>query len=229
MTQVDPSTFFTIDPFAHHALFEDIDYVWQALDYLIPYLAKIPLGEIKSPIPSGVTLVDPHLITIEEGCVIEPGAYIRGPCVIGAGTTIRHGAYIRGHVITGESCVIGHASEVKSSILFPKAAAPHFNYVGDSILGASTNLGAGAICANMRFDKKEVKVAVSGKVIPTGRKKLGLILGDGAQLGCHVVTNPGTMIGRGAICMPGLNIGGFIKDHEVVKHSPFSSERSSWQ
>lgn len=207
---VSPTAFFILGHFTHAELFEGCTYVWEALERLSDYLKKQKLGKIEVEIPSSVHVVNPELISIGRGTVVEPGAYIQGPCIIGNNCQIRHGAYIRGHVIAGEACVIGHDTEIKHSILLDRVNAAHFNYVGDSILGNGVNLGAGVKCANLKLDHSPVTVVVQGERYKTGLKKLGAILGDGAQLGCNSVTNPGTLMGRGAIAYPCVNVQGFI-------------------
>ena len=190
--------FFNLENFSHRELFSSSQYAWEPLKLLDNYLSSQELGKIECPVPNGVHLVNQELISIGKGTILEPGAYIKGPCIIGENCEVRHGAYIRGFVLTGDRCLLGHASELKSSILLDDVCAAHFNYVGDSILGNKVNLGAGVKLANLRLDNEMVLV----QKIPTNLKKLGAIIGDGAQLGCNVVTNPGTMIGRGAFCYP---------------------------
>jgi len=209
--------FFSLENFQHAALFQGTVYVWEALEALSDYLKKQHLGKIEIALPPSVYLVNKELISIGKGCVVEPGAYIQGPCIIGNNCTVRHGAYIRGNVITGEACVIGHDSEVKHSILLNNACVPHFNYVGDSIIGNGVNLGAGVKCANFRFDHKLVPVYVGDKKIITRLKKLGAIIGDGSQLGCNCVTNPGALIGKNVLCHPCLSIGGYVPSCGKVK------------
>lgn len=209
--------YFDLKEFPHPALFEDDEAVWSALLRLTPFLLGLDLGKIESPIVEGVVLVDPELITIGPGCVIEPGAYIKGPAHIQAGCQIRQGAYIRGSVIACEGAVIGHATEVKNSILLKGAQAAHFNYVGDSILGAKVNLGAGTKCANLKMNHSEISLLLDNERIATGLRKFGLIAGDGAQLGCNSVTSPGTCLGKGAFVYPCVNAGGFIPSHAHVK------------
>ncbi len=184
---------FDLSKYAHADLFKSGDYVWQALSNITAYLEAFPLGKSEALVDKGAYLVHPELISLGPGTVIEPGAYIKGPCILGSDCQVRHGAYIRGFVIAGDRCVIGHATEVKNSIFLDGALAAHFAYVGDSILGNETNLGAGTKCANLRFDGKEVTV----KGIATQRRKLGLLMGDHAQTGCNAVTNPGTLIEKG--------------------------------
>jgi NDP-sugar pyrophosphorylase family protein len=212
-----PNHFFTLEGYSHASLFEGCQYPWQALGQLKNYLTSLELGKIEVDIPSTVYLVRPELISIGVGSVIEPGAYIEGPCAIGKNCTIRHGAYIRGDVITGDSCVIGHDTEVKHAIFFNGASAAHFNYVGDSILGNKVNLGAGVKCANLRLDHQPIHVFIQNERISTGLHKLGAIIGDGAQVGCNCVINPGTILGRYSFCFPCLNIYGFIPENGKVK------------
>lgn len=217
MLNLSPHTFFSLERFAHAKLFESCGFVWEALLLLQPYLESQPLGKIEIEIPPTVHLINPFLISIGKGTVVEPGAYIQGPCIIGPNCVIRHGAYLRGNVLTGENCIIGHDTEVKNSIFLNRANAPHFNYVGDSILGSDVNLGAGVKLANFRLDHKEVSVLFKGQKIFTRLKKFGAILGDGASLGCNSVTNPGTLIGPKAFCYPCLNLGGIIPAETIVR------------
>jgi NDP-sugar pyrophosphorylase family protein len=200
-------------------LFEGIEFPWEALLRLLPYLKGLKLGKIEGVVAPGAHLIHPEQISIGFGAIVEPGAYIEGPCLIGSNVQIRHGAYIRGGVILGDGCIVGHATEVKHSILLPGAKAAHFNYVGDSILGRDVNLGAGAKLANTRFDHGEIIATWGGKRIPTGMVKLGALLGDRVQIGCNAVTNPGTIMGREAICFPGFTIGGEIFPATTLRES----------
>lgn len=211
--------FFNLDEYSHASLFEDSQYPWQALERLKSYFTSSKLGKIEVAVPSSVHLVHPELISIGKGTVVEPGAYIEGPCIIGKNCSIRHGAYIRGEVITGDHCVIGHDTEVKHSIFLNSASAAHFNYVGDSILGNKVNLGAGVKCANLRLDHQPIHVFFFHEKIETGLRKLGAIIGDGAQVGCNCVINPGTILGRNSFCFPCLNVYGFIPEGGKVKPS----------
>lgn len=192
--------FFSLEEFAHKVLWEEGEKIWSPLlvmdRYLSQYTAKI---EIK--VPKHAYLDLPNLISIGKGTVIEPGVYIQGPCIIGKNCILRHGAYLRGGVILGDCCVVGHATEVKHSIFLNYAAAAHFTYVGDSILGNSVNLGAGVKCANLRLDRRPVM---------PGLAKLGAILGDRAQVGCNAVLNPGTFVGKEAIIYPLQLVKGMI-------------------
>ncbi|HEX4839621.1 MAG TPA: UDP-N-acetylglucosamine diphosphorylase [Rhabdochlamydiaceae bacterium] len=219
MQEATANIFFSLEAYFHRELFEGTGYVWEALHRLTSYLQEQELGKIEAKVPVGAHLINPELISIGEGTIIEPGAYIEGPAIIGPFNQIRHGAYIRGGVVTGEKCVIGHATEIKHSILLDRANAAHFNYVGDSILGNDVNLGAGVKLANFRLDHKEVFVLIQGQKIPTGLKKMGAILGDGAQLGCNAVANPGTLICPKAFCYPCVNIKGVVPSRAIYKEN----------
>jgi UDP-N-acetylglucosamine diphosphorylase / glucose-1-phosphate thymidylyltransferase / UDP-N-acetylgalactosamine diphosphorylase / glucosamine-1-phosphate N-acetyltransferase / galactosamine-1-phosphate N-acetyltransferase len=207
---LEPDLFFDLSSFAHRDLFAGCRFVWEALSRIQSYLAQHTLGEIQVDIPPGAFLANPELISIGKGSVVEPGAYIQGPCLIGEGCTVRHGAYIRGQFIAGDGCVIGHTTEVKNTVFLNGAHAAHFAYVGDSILGNRVNLGAGTKCANLRLDGGQVVVHFEGKRYPTGLRKFGAIIGDDGQVGCNAVTNPGTLLGKGVFCCPCLNVSGVV-------------------
>jgi len=217
MEQLTPKSFFDLTAFEHKALFSDCQYVWQALANIKSYLASYPLGSIESEIPASAHLVDPELITIGANVTIEPGAYIKGPCIIGPGTVVRHGAYLRGNVIIGNNCVVGHDTEMKHSIILNGAKAAHFAYLGDSILGNDTNLGAGTKCANLRLDNGNVAITCEGELFNTGLRKLGAIFGDGTQTGCNTVANPGTITGKEVFCYPGTLCSGYIAANQLVR------------
>lgn len=209
--------FFDLADWPYPELFPPNTPPWVALTRIEPFLKKIPLGKILGDVSPHAYLVNPHLISIGEGSVVEPGAYIQGPCLIGNNCTIRHGAYVRGNLITGNGCVIGHGTEVKNSLFLHDVHAAHFAYLGDTLLGSHVNLGAGTKCANLRLDRQEIAIFYDGQRIPTGLRKLGAILGDYAQTGCNSVTNPGTLMGKNSCSYPCTNFGGFISSNSVVK------------
>ena len=217
MSEFSSESFFSLDTFEHAVLFTKDAPVWDALHKLVPYLEKIRFGKIEIEIPSSVYLVNPSQISIAKGCVIEPGAFIQGPVILGEGTVVRHGAYVRGHVVTGKNCIIGHTTEIKHSILLDRASAAHFNYVGDSILGNDVNLGAGVKLANFRLDHEPVSMIYQGKKVVTELKKLGAIIGDETQIGCNAVTNPGTLIGPRSFCYPCMNIKGILPPRTIYR------------
>lgn len=189
-----PERFCDLSEFSHKKVFLNDSPVWESLNHLKTYLESLSLGKIECHIPSSATLVNSEKISIGKGTTVEPGAYIEGPCFIGCNCEIRHGAYLRGTVLTGDRCVIGHSTEAKHAIFLNDSKAPHFNYVGDSILGNHVNIGAGVICANFRLDQGEIVVEVNGDLYHTGMKKFGTVLGDGSKIGCNTVINPGVLL-----------------------------------
>ncbi len=152
-------------------------------------------------------------VYIDEDVSVEPYSYIKGPCYIGKGTEVRQAAYIRGNVYVGAGCVVGHTTEVKSAVFLDGAKAGHFSYVGDSILGQNSNLGAGTKLANLKFNGSNVSIKdpVTNKRIETGLRKLGAIVGDRVQFGCNSVTNPGTVILPDGYVLPASYVRGVIK------------------
>ena len=192
-------------------LFSDYEYPWQ----ILPHIRSIIEVAIREGLEGYSPLSDNVLVG--EGVRIDKSASICGPCIIGHRTEVRHGAYIRGAVIIGDDCVIGNSSEIKNSIIMDKAQVPHFNYVGDSILGHRAHLGAGAICSNLRSDKQEVMIRESDRVISTGLKKLGAIIGDGVEVGCGAVLCPGTVICRRSCVYPLTMTRGVYPEDSIIK------------
>ena len=185
-------------------------------DYLrgfpYPHEALAGIGDmILSLIP---TLGEDYLpggenIRIHASAKIAPSASITGPCIIGPGTEVRPGAFIRGSALIGENCVVGNSTEIKNAILFNGVQVPHFNYVGDSILGYKAHFGAGSITSNVRSDKQPVVIHTPEKIY-TNRKKVGAMVGDFAEIGCNAVLNPGTVVGRNAMVYPTACVRGVI-------------------
>ena len=160
-------------------------------------------------LPSSITFDQSNgPVIIEQSAIGEPSTHFIGPCYIGNEAVIRHGAYVREYSWICSTAVVGHASEVKHSILLPGAKAPHFNYVGDSILGNAVNLGAGVKLSNLRNDGAEVFLRVGDGRRPSGLREFGAILGEGCQLGCNAVTNPGTILGRNSTVWPNVTVTG---------------------
>jgi NDP-sugar pyrophosphorylase family protein len=186
------ASFFELSNFPHKNLWDECEFVWEALHKLETYLKHAQGTKIDPKKYPGVFFENHETIFAHESVVIEPGSFVRGPCILEEGVQIRHGAYVRGFVILGKGAVVGHCSEVVRSVFFNEAKAPHFNYVGDSILGNRVNLGAGFITANLKHTKKEVFVPGPVKKVSTGLSKFGAIIGDDSMLGCNGVSNPGT-------------------------------------
>jgi NDP-sugar pyrophosphorylase family protein len=214
-----PDELFELRSYQHGELFAGCVNAWEALVRLPEYLSSVLRPGIRGDVEEGAHIYGD--VEIAEGARVEAGAYIRGPALIGPGTEVRHGAYLRGNVLTGIGCVIGHASECKTAIFLDHAKAPHFAYVGDSILGGEVNLGAGTRLANFKIVPGTVAVRQpDGTSIDTGLRKLGAVLGDGVQIGCNAVTSPGTVIGRESIIYPGASLAGTIPPGSVVTWKP---------
>lgn len=211
------SGYFELGDWAHAALFQGITHVWEALDRLPGYLQELVPGTVvEGVVMEGAFIKGP--VYVAEGAVVEPGAMVTGPVWIGPGAVVRHTAYLRGPCLIGARALVGHASEVKGSIFLDGAQAPHFNYVGDSILGRKVNLGAGAKLSNLKNDGTEVVVSgPGGEGWPTGRRKLGAIVGDRVQVGCNCVTSPGTFIGPDTLVYPNALLRGTIPARSIVK------------
>ena len=152
-------------------------------------------------------------VWIHRSARVAPTAYVGGPCIIGADTEVRHGAFIRGNALVGAGCVVGNSTELKNVILFDGVQVPHYNYVGDSILGYKAHMGAGAITSNVKADKGPV--VCDG--VDTGRKKVGAFLGDFAEIGCNSVLNPGTVIGRHSNVYPLSSVRGTVPQAHIYK------------
>ena len=156
-------------------------------------------------------------VHVEEGAVLEPHVHLIGPCLIESNVTIRSHAYVREYTWMMEGSLLGHASESKHALFLPGAKAPHFNYVGDSVLGSNVNLGAGVKLSNLRHDGEAVAIWLDDVRRATGLRKFGAIIGDGAQLGCNAVTNPGTVLGKSCMVHPNTTVGGFHAEGSVVR------------
>ena len=187
-------------------------YPWQALDgikeMILALGATLPAEEYDQPAPN---------VWVHKTADVYPTAYLGAPCIIGAETEVRHGAFIRGSALVGRKCVVGNSVELKNVILFDNVQVPHYNYVGDSILGYKSHMGAGSITSNVKSDKTLVVVKNGEEQIETGRKKFGAILGDGVEVGCNSVLNPGTVLGRGVSVYPTSCVRGAIPENHIFK------------
>ncbi len=210
-----PTDFLDLNRSEHRMLFDQSVNAWDALKQIPSYLQfrlkPAILGRlVGKPFISGAVFVG-------KGTVVEQGAMIKGPAWIGEGCEIRNGAYIRENVIIGSGCVIGNSCELKNCIIFDEAQIPHFNYVGDSILGYKAHLGAGAILSNVKLDHSEIIISTPQGLLPTGLKKFGALLGDRVEVGCNSVLNPGSIVGRDSIIYPGTIWRGVVPANSVVK------------
>lgn len=210
-----PADYLDLNRTDHRALFENAVNVWDALAQISSYLQfrlkpAIHARLIGKPFVSNAVFVG-------AGTVIEQGAMIKGPAWIGEGCEIRSGCYIRENVIVGDGCVLGNSCEFKNSIIFDEAQVPHFNYVGDSILGHKAHLGAGVILSNVRLDHREVTLLTENGPLATGLRKFGAIIGDHAEIGCNSVLSPGSIIGRSTILYPGSQWRGVAPENSIAK------------
>ncbi len=156
-------------------------------------------------------------VWVHKTASIAPTAFLGAPCIIGAGTEVRHCAFIRGSALVGENCVVGNSVELKNVILFDGVQVPHYNYVGDSILGFKAHMGAGSLTSNVKSDKTPVAVKCGSEVIPTGLKKFGAMVGDFVEVGCNAVLNPGTVIGRNTSIYPTSCVRGVVPEGSIFK------------
>ena len=154
-------------------------------------------------------------VWVHETAQVMPSALVQGPCIIGPNTEVRHCAFIRGSALIGSDCVVGNSTELKNCILFDGVQVPHFNYIGDSILGHKAHFGAGAVTSNVRGDKAHVRI----DGVDTGRKKVGAFVGDRGEIGCNAVLNPGTVIGRDAQVYPTACVRGIVPERGIFKAS----------
>lgn len=207
---------FDLSQTEYTALFDGGQYAWEALKKIEQYL-KTNLRPALHNHCDGVAFIGEQVF-VGEGTVVEDGAMIKGPAIIGRNCEIRHNAYIREHVIIGDHCVIGNACEIKNSLLFNHATVPHFNYVGDSILGYKAHLGAGVKVSNVKLIHSNIIVEVDGEPIDTGLRKFGALLGDGVEIGCNAVLNPGSIIGRGSVVYPNTNWRGVLPPQSIAKN-----------
>lgn len=200
---------------AHRGLFREDEPVWQVLTRIAPYLST----ELKPAVRGAVhpRAVIGEAVFIDEGSVVEAGAVIKGPAWIGKNCQVRSGAYIRENVIVGDGCVLGNSCEFKNCVIFDSCEVPHFNYVGDAVLGHKAHLGAGVILSNVRLDRGEVSVRDGERSIATGLRKFSAIIGDHAEIGCNSVINPGSMIGRRSVIYPLTNFSGVLAADMIWK------------
>lgn len=225
---VGPTDFFDMSDQFVRALFDECTYVWEAVGNIAWHVARLTRERqsIEGEVQAGAFISD-RAIFIAEGARIEAGAYVQGPAYIGAGCIVRHGALVRENVIMFPGSVLGHASEAKNSLFLPRAHAPHFNYVGDSILGHRVNLGAGTKLSNLTIvsekDRKTgkrptIEIPVGESVYDTGLAKLGAILGDDAQTGCNSVLNPGSLVGRRSLVYANVSLRkGYYGPDKMIK------------
>ena len=186
-------------------------YPWEALSGI-----KDLILELGSTLGDDYTQPAPQ-VWVHKTAVVAPTAYLGAPCIIGPGTEVRHCAFIRGSALVGENCVVGNSVELKNVILFDNVQVPHYNYVGDSILGYRSHMGAGSLTSNVKSDKTLVVIKSKEEAIPTGRKKVGAMVVDFVEVGCNSVLNPGTVIGRHSNIYPTSCVRGVVPENSIFK------------
>ncbi len=193
-------------------LFQGLTYPWEALPKISAFIL-----ELGKKLPAEEYNQASGNVWIAKSASVAPTASITGPCIIGRNAEVRHCAFIRGNAIVGEGAVVGNSTELKNVVLFNKVQVPHYNYVGDSILGYRAHMGAGSITSNVKSDKTLVCVNVNGEKIETGLKKFGAMVGDYVEVGCGSILNPGTVVGRESNIYPLSSVRGFIPAKSIYK------------
>lgn len=212
MNECKISNLYNLDETIAKKIFNGCEYPWEVLPKIKNFI--IELGQTLSS--EEYNKIGEN-IWIAKSATVAPTAYINGPTIIGKDAEIRHCAFIRGNAIVGEGCVVGNSTELKNVILFNKVQVPHYNYVGDSILGYRSHMGAGSITSNVKSDKKLVVVKDGTEKIETGLKKFGAMLGDNVEVGCGSVLNPGTVIGKNSNIYPLSSVRGVVAENSIYK------------
>ncbi len=212
MSEIKIKDLFDLNETIGAELFEGLTYPWEALPKIGDFILK--LGGILSGEEYEKVGED---VWIARSATVFPSAYIHGPAIIGKNAEVRHCAFIRGNALVGESAVVGNSTELKNVVLFNKVQVPHYNYVGDSILGYRAHMGAGSITSNVKSDKLLVKVHTPEGDIETGIKKFGAMIGDMVEVGCGSILNPGSVIGRESNIYPLSSVRGVVPAHSIYK------------
>ena len=210
----DFSYYFDLSDFAHKDLFEGCKYIFDFIKILPDYIKKNLKPQILGKVMPGAYVGDN--VYLVEGSVVQPGTWIMGPAIIGKNCEIRHGCFVGANTLAGDNVILGHASEIGNAVFLNGSRAPHFAFVGHSILGKNVNLGAGTKLSNLKVTGKEIEVAG----IKTGLTKIGAIIGDNSSLGCNTVTQPATFIGKNVYSYPLSLLSGFIQSNTIVKVRP---------
>lgn len=212
MRETAPENLVDLEKTIAGRLFEGVEAIWQVLPQISDFIV-----ELGNTLPEELFEKRGENIWIAKSAKVAPTAYINGPCIIDEEAEIRHCAFIRGNAIVGKGATVGNSTELKNVVLFDKVEVPHYNYVGDSILGFKAHLGAGAITSNVKNDKTNVTVRVEDSRLETGLRKFGAMVGDYTQVGCNSVLNPGTVLGRNVSIYPLSSVRGFVKENTIYK------------
>lgn len=212
MRDTEINALYDLDETIAKAIFDGVVYPWEVLSKISNFIV-----ELGNSLPEELYEQKGDNIWIARSAQIYPSACINGPAIIDEEAEIRHCAFIRGSAIVGKGAVVGNSTELKNVILFNKVQVPHYNYVGDSILGYRAHMGAGSITSNVKSDKTLVVVRAGDETLETGLKKFGAMLGDNVEVGCNSVLNPGTVIGRQANIYPTSMVRGFVPAQSIYK------------
>jgi NDP-sugar pyrophosphorylase family protein len=195
------------------SIFDGVKYPWEIFSRIKSFLI-----EFSKNLSKDFERID-EFVWVGKGTTIEKTVLIKGPAIIGYNCEIRQSAFIRENVLIGNEVVVGNSTEIKNSLLFNRVQVPHFNYVGDSILGCKAHLGAGVICSNLKSNGQPVRVKDSTECIETGLRKFGALIGDYAEVGCNSVLNPGTVIGKNSIVYPLTPVRGYVPEKHILKNN----------
>ncbi|HEX2944540.1 MAG TPA: UDP-N-acetylglucosamine pyrophosphorylase [Clostridia bacterium] len=204
---------YNLDECYERSIFDGLKYPWEALPKIKAFLL-----EFAKTLPSNFERIE-EAVWVGKGTTIAKTVLIKGPAIIGYNCELRQCAFIRENVIIGNEVTIGNSTELKNSLLFNRVQVPHFNYVGDSILGYKSHLGAGVICSNLKSNGGNVSVKVGEACIDTGLRKFGAMVGDNSEVGCNSVLNPGTVIGKNSIVYPLTPVRGYVPENHILKNN----------
>lgn len=220
MKDFKPQSLFSLEHTLARPILEDKQNVWEALEQISDFIIKL-----QKTLGDDYVEIAPQVFA-SKTAKIAKSASITGPCIIGHNTEVRHCAFIRGSALIGENCVIGNSTELKNVIIFDKVQVPHYNYVGDSILGYGSHMGAGSITSNVKSDKTLVCIKNGQDIIKTGRKKVGAFFGDFVEVGCGTVLCPGTVIGKNCSIYPLSMVRGVVEPNSIYKNQGEIAEKT---
>lgn len=216
LDQIKSKNLFDLSKSVAKDLFEKYEFPWEILNDIGDFIVQ--LGKKKYDDNPDFIKIGEN-IWISKDAIVDKNTNLTGPLIVESGAEIRYNAYVRGNVILDKGCILGHCCEIKNTILFENVNIPHFNYVGDSIFGANSHIGAGVIISNLRSDKKNVKINLDSRKIDTNMRKFGSAVGDYVEIGCNAVLNPGTIVGKNSSIYPTTMVRGVIENDSIVKNN----------
>ena len=213
MKEMTVKEMYTLEETIAKDLFEGVTYPWEVLPKISSFIL-----ELGASLPEEEYEKRGENVWVARSAKVAPTAFIGGPAIIGKDAEVRHCAFIRGNAIVGEGAVVGNSTELKNVVLFNKVQVPHYNYVGDSILGYKAHMGAGSIASNLRSDKANVTIRFKNQKLETNLRKFGAILADNTEIGCGCVLNPGCIIGKNTIIYPLSSVKGYVNENSIYKN-----------